>query len=269
MDHILGKDIMAYPDRGLHGHVVRAVGRRIVSGAIEPGTRFNTDALEVEFDVSKTVIRESLKVLAAKGLIDARPRRGTYVRPRSEWSLLDPDLLRWQVEGTSKAKLLDDLAEVRQIVEPAAARLAALRRTEKDLVELETALASVGPYSTAAQITEADLRFHRALLSATRNNLLQRMEYVIEIVLHARDLLVHADGHRDDFMPPHVAVLDAVRASDPDAAEAAMRRLLHQAAIDARVARDASPPLHDDRDTEAGQPARASQAETPPESGAD
>ncbi|MFC4529398.1 FadR/GntR family transcriptional regulator [Sphaerisporangium dianthi] len=221
-----------YPGRGVHGQVVEAIGRRIVSGEDAPGSTLNLDGLEVTYDVSKTVVREALKVLAAKGLVDARPKRGTFVRPRSEWSLLDPDLLRWQFEAPTGGGLLDDLYEVRTIVEPAGARLAAARRTDEDLARLTDTLAAVGPDSGAQEIVEADLAFHRRLLEASRNELLIRMEYIIEIGLRARDLLVHGEGHQDDFLPPHQAVLDAVRASDPDGAERAMRALLEQAAKD-------------------------------------
>ncbi|MFG1708124.1 FadR/GntR family transcriptional regulator [Nonomuraea sp. M3C6] len=221
-----------YPGRGVHGQVVEAIGRRIVHGQEAQGSTLDVDALEITYDVSKTVVREALKVLAAKGLVDARPRRGTFVRPRSEWSLLDPDLLRWQFEDPTGTRLLDDLYEVRIIVEPAGARLAATRRTEEDVERLAATLAAVEETSGAKEIIEADLAFHRQLLEASHNELLIRMEYIIETGLRARDLLVHAEGHQDDFLPPHQAVLDAVRASDTDGAERAMLNLLEQAAKD-------------------------------------
>ncbi|SCL20296.1 DNA-binding transcriptional regulator, FadR family [Micromonospora rhizosphaerae] len=223
-----------YPDRGLHGHVVREVGRRIVAGEFPPGTTIEVDRLEREYDVSLTVVREALRVLAAKGLVDARPKRGTFVRPRTDWSLLDPDLLRWQFEGADNDAFLANLAEVRLIVEPQGARLAAARRTDADLDALEAALASVTAEPTTEVIVDADLAFHRALLAATHNELLVRMEHIIEIGLRTRDLIVHAEGHRDDFLPPHREVLDAVRAADGDRAEQAMRALLEQAARDER-----------------------------------
>jgi GntR family transcriptional regulator, galactonate operon transcriptional repressor len=224
--------LSVYPGRGVHGHVVQAIGRRIVGGQEPPGTTLDLDALEATYDVSKTVVREALKVLAAKGLVDARPKRGTFVRPRSDWSLLDPDLLRWQFEDPSSAGLLDDLYEVRTIVEPAGARLAAARATEQDVAQLEATLAAVTPDCEVKDIVEADLAFHRQLLEASHNELLIRMEYIIEIGLRARDLLVHAEGHKEDFLPPHQAVLNAVRASDADGAEQAMRALLEKAAKD-------------------------------------
>jgi GntR family galactonate operon transcriptional repressor len=226
--------LSVYPGRGVHGQVVEAIGRRIMTGQEAPGSTLDLDQLEITYDVSKTVVREALKVLAAKGLVDARPKRGTFVRPRSEWSLLDPDLLRWQFEDPAGSGLLDNLYEVRTIVEPAGARLAALRRTDEDVTLLETALVAIESASGAEQIAEADLAFHRRLLEASHNELLIRMEYIIEIGLRARDLLVHGEGHEDDFLPPHQAVFEAVRDADADGAERAMGALLEQAAKDER-----------------------------------
>lgn len=223
----------SYPQRGMHGATVNEIGRRILAGELAPGAVLTIDTLEREYSASRTVIREALRVLAAKGLVDARPKRGTFVRPRDDWSLLDPDVLRWQYEKETDTGFLDNLAEVRAIVEPAGARLAARRRTDDDLAELTDSLAASGhPDATAADVVAADLRFHRALLLAAHNELLTRMEIVIETGLRTRDTLVHGQGTWADAEPAHRAVLDAVVARDEDAAEIAMRTLLDQAQRD-------------------------------------
>lgn len=223
----------SYPDRGMHGQTVNEIGRRILAGDLGPGTVLAVDRLEREFAVSRTVIREALRVLAAKGLVDARPKRGTFVRPRDDWSLLDPDVLRWQFERQQGTGFLDNLAEVRSIVEPAAARLAAQRRTDDDLAELADSLClSAHADATAEEVVAADIRFHRALLFATHNELLCQMEIVIETGLRTRDLLVHGQETWADAVPAHRAVFDAVAAGDGDAAEQAMRTLLEQARRD-------------------------------------
>jgi DNA-binding FadR family transcriptional regulator len=170
-------------------------------------------------------------------MVDARQKRGTFVRDRSDWNLLDADVLRWQIQGAGSAEadrdLLRNLAEVRAIVEPAAVRLAAERRTDADLAALEDALTAMGEHGTgAAHAVESDLAFHRALLAATHNELLERMEVVIESGLAHRDRIVHSSPHSEDPVPAHRAVLDAVRDRDPRAAEAAMRALLDQAGRD-------------------------------------
>ena len=111
-----------------------------MTGEYSPGTVLFVEDLERELRVSKTVVRESLKVLGAKGLVDSRPKRGTVVRPRTAWSLLDPDLLLWRQVSKNDPGFLRDLSEVRFIVEPEGARLAATRRTDRDLADLEQAL---------------------------------------------------------------------------------------------------------------------------------
>lgn len=136
---------MNYPGKGLHGHAVEVLGGRIVGGHYPPGSLLHPDLLEHELGVSTTVVRETLQVLAAKGLIDSRQKRGTRVRSRADWNLLDGDLLRWQGQGTPDVAFLDNLAEVRAIVEPAGGRLAASRRDETDLAALPTPSAGWPP----------------------------------------------------------------------------------------------------------------------------
>ncbi|MFF4214014.1 FadR/GntR family transcriptional regulator [Streptomyces sp. NPDC001796] len=225
-----------YARRGVHGQTVEALARRILGGDIPAGATLDLVALQSELDVSLTALRESLKVLAAKGMVDARQKRGTFVRARSDWNLLDADVLRWQFEGggadEADRALLRNLAEVRAIIEPAAVRLAAERRTDADVAALDAALESMDQHTDATHAVEADLAFHRALLAATHNELLERMEMVIESGLAHRDRIVHSAPHSEDPVPAHRAVLDAVRDQDPDAAEAAMRALLDQAGRD-------------------------------------
>ncbi|MFC9428248.1 FadR/GntR family transcriptional regulator [Streptomyces sp. NPDC056987] len=232
-----------YARRGVHGRTVETLARRVLGGEIPEGATLDLAALRRELDVSLTALRESLKVLAAKGMVDARQKRGTFVRPRADWHLLDADVLRWRLAagaGTpADLALLRDLGEVRVIVEPAAARLAAERRTEADLAVLETALAAMaaspggaGDPEGPARAVAADLAFHRGLLAAAHNELLERMEVVIEPGLAHRDTIVHSSPHPVDPVPSHRAVLDAVRARDRDAAERAMRALLDQSVRD-------------------------------------
>jgi GntR family galactonate operon transcriptional repressor len=225
--------VARYPKRGIHGMAVDRIGQRIIRGDLAPGTVLDLEAFEREFDVSRTVIREALRVLATHGLVDARPKRGTYVLPRQEWNLLGADLLRWQYEQRPDATFLANLAEVRAIVEPAGARIAAERRTDEDLAVLRDALERLAdPDATSEQVVTADLEFHRALLLAGHNELLGRLELVIETGLRARDLLVHSSSNFSDSVPVHRAVFDAVEAADAGAAARAMERLLEQAARD-------------------------------------
>lgn len=225
-----------YPERGLHGQVVRDIGSRIVHGDLGAGSTLDPEFIGEQFGVSRTVVREAFKVLGAKGLLDARPKRGTVVVDREQWNLLDPDVLRWQYDrlGGPTAQMLDQLAEVRAIVEPAGAALAAARRTARDLDELDAALDHlVHAGNDVDAITTADVRFHCLLLHATHNELLLQMEMVIDAGLHARTKYVHLhDPAARPSQRAHAAVLDAVRAADPERARAEMLQLLDNAAKD-------------------------------------
>ncbi|MGW2325806.1 FadR/GntR family transcriptional regulator [Streptomyces sp. NPDC001700] len=227
----------SYSGRGVHGQVVQRLGARIVGGHWAEGDVLDVRALGDELDVSLTVMRESLKVLAGKGLIDARQKRGTYVRPRSAWNLLDADVIRWRMAGGDGERLMRDLTDVRSVVEPAAAHRAALRRTDADLTALDAALTAMEhARGDLAAEADADAAFHRALLAATGNELLARFELILEPGLRERDRLVHAHGDADDPVPSHRRVLDAVRDRDAPRAELAMLDLLAKAAEDVGAA---------------------------------
>ena len=167
------------------------------------------------------------RVLAAKGMIDARQKRGTFVQPREKWNMLDADVMRWQTAAADDPVLLDELTEVRTIVEPAAARIAAERASDEDIESLREALADMAAagHDTDASV-EADLAFHRRLMAATHNNFLLRMERVIAIGLAERDKLVHGAPAAEDPVPSHRKVFDAIVAGDPAAAEQAMLALV-------------------------------------------
>jgi GntR family transcriptional regulator, galactonate operon transcriptional repressor len=229
----------AYAGRGIHGEVVEALGRRILAGDVTEGQTLDVNRLEADLDVSRTVIREALRVLKAKGLVDARQKRGTFVLPREDWNLLDADIMRWQFETNHDHDLITDLSEVRGVIEPASARLAALRRTEEDLEALDQAL---GLMRCAAQgdgdAVAADLAFHGAVSVATHNQMLRRMEIVMAAGLETRDQLVHGGIPEDDPTPAHETVRDAIAAGDPDASEQAMRQLLAKSLLDVERIRE-------------------------------
>lgn len=231
--------MVTFSRRGLHGRVVDDLGRRIVSGALPPGAVVDLDQLETDLDVSRTVVREAVKVLTAKGLLDSRPRLGTFVRDRSDWNLLDPDVMSWRDNGEPDERLISDLAEVRRIVEPEGARLAAARRTEADVLAMRAALERMRRSGRdLEEHVAADLAFHRAVLAASQNELLGRLEVVLEPALRARDTLAFSAGHDDAFLPAHAAVAEAIADADPERAEAAMAALLDAAAADTAAVLD-------------------------------
>lgn len=220
-----------YAGRGVHYEVVRQLGAHRPGGLAE-GETLDLPALCEEFDVSLTALREAMKVLSGKGLIDARQKRGTYVLAREHWNLLDPDILDWRVDGDDAERVLRDLAEPRSVIEPAVAYRAAVRRTDADLSALEAALNRMAA-ARGEVAAEADAAFHRALLTATGNELFARMDMLLEPGLRARDRLVHSHGEVDDPVPSHRTVFDAVRDGDATGAELAM---LAKAAEDLGVA---------------------------------
>lgn len=217
--------------RGVHGQTVEALAGRILAGEIGEGDTLDLPALREELDVSLTALREALKVLSAKGMIDARQKRGTFVQPRSSWNLLDTDVMRWQTQANSDHSLFDELTEMRVIVEPAAARLAAERATDADIEALSAALDRMESARDLAATVRAALDFHRLLMTATHNAFLTQVERVIAIGLAERDKLVHGSVD-DDPVPSHRAVLDAIADRDPEAAYAAMRALVDKSGAD-------------------------------------
>jgi DNA-binding FadR family transcriptional regulator len=219
--------------RGVHGQTVEALASRILSNEFSEGTILDLPALRAELDVSLTALREALKVLTAKGMVDARQKRGTYVQPRTSWNMLDADVMRWQTTASDDPNLFDELTEVRAIVEPAAAKKAAERATDEDLAALRDALQRMAEAGTDVdKMVAADLDFHRLLLGATHNEFLLQIGRVIAIGLVERDKLVHHADPSDDPVPSHRGVYDAVVAKDPDAAEAAMLALMDKSSAD-------------------------------------
>jgi DNA-binding FadR family transcriptional regulator len=219
---------------------VEALGRRIVHGWVAPGEPLPAEPLlAAEYDVSRTAVRETLRVLAAKGLVEARPMRGTRVRPRRDWRLLDPDLLRWSVDDGDAGRLLHDLLDVRLMLEPAAARLAAERASPEDRGGVEAAYAALAAsLDDPEAFVEADLAFHRSVIAATGNPLLGELVAAVEAGLRlARRVQVRVSGGARplprDPLSGHLAVVEAILASDGSAAEASMRNVVESAARDA------------------------------------
>jgi GntR family galactonate operon transcriptional repressor len=217
--------------RGVHGQTVEALAGRILAGEIAEGDTLDLPALREELDVSLTALREALKVLSAKGIIDARQKRGTFVQPRSSWNLLDTDVMRWQTQADTDQSLFDELTEMRVIVEPAAARLAAERASDADIEALSGAVDRMGSARDLAATVRADLDFHRLLMAATHNVFLTQVERIIAIGLAERDKLVHGSVD-DDPVPSHRAVLDAIAARDPEGAFNAMQALVDKSGAD-------------------------------------
>ncbi len=208
--------------------VAGTIGRRIVSGRHKPGETLPTEPqIQEEFGVSRTAVREAIRLLSAKGLTVSRPKIGTRVRPTADWSMLDPDVLRWQVEQNPSDEFIHALFEMREIIEPAAAARAAERATEEEVVILGAAMDGIQnePRGSPTQI-QADIAFHMALLEASHNPLLRSVGAMIRSALEITFSLGWRTVMGDDAVVQHRNIYDAVRGRNPEEAFLAMRRLL-------------------------------------------
>ena len=220
-------------------NVVDALGLKIVSGKLAPGELLPTEAeLAHRLGISRPSLREGLKALALKGLIEGRTRRGTVVRDRLHWDVLDADVLRWLAAAPPDPAFFMDLLDVRVIFEPAAARIAAARAGPDQILAIEAAfnaMAAALPDDVEA-CCRHDLAFHELITSATGNRLLIRFAAAIRTALLAAfRLSSNARESYENSLAEHRAVAAAIRRRSPDDAEQAMRKLL------AGTARDLAP----------------------------
>jgi DNA-binding FadR family transcriptional regulator len=221
----------------LHGTIARDLGIRIVSGDYQPGDIMSGEvAASGELRVSRTAYREAVRILAAKGLVESRPKVGTRVSPRAQWHLLDPDVLSWIFSNEPAESLLSGLFELRKIVEPEAAALAAARRSDEQLEAMRTALAAMAEHTLATpEGREADKQFHGALLDASQNHFLISLTSGVAAAVAWTTIFKQRENplHRNPI-PDHKRVYDAVAAGDADAARTAMAKLVDMAFYDTK-----------------------------------
>lgn len=214
--------------RNLFAQVVEELGSRIVRGELKPGDAIPNEAdLGREFGASRSVVREAVKSLAAKGLLESRTRTGIRVLPPGAWNLLDIDVLGWRYAAMEPRAFYRELFEIRRMIEPEAAALAAERATEEDVTAIEKAFAVMSEVEANTATNEAivaDLDFHRSILVAARNDLLLQMGKLIGV-----GLLVSYRLSPDQytlFVGRHLDVLNAIRRRRPNSARRMMQRLL-------------------------------------------
>ena len=216
-----------YSTRSLHGQVVHELGKRIVTGDIGEGVVLpNETELGASFDVSRTALREGIKVLTAKGLLASRTRTGTRVRPRNEWNMLDPDILAWRSATREPDGFIQDLVEFRMAIEPLAASLAATRASTEELEHIEQAYFDMVAAGEDVQAgIEPDLRFHQGILYASHNELLAPLGALIEAAL-TMSFRLATPAIKIEALAVHKAVLDAILDRSPEQAHKAMVELL-------------------------------------------
>lgn len=221
---------MTLPAPGsLHEQALASLGARIVAGDIPVGTVLTPDGL----GISRTVLRECIRVLESLGLVHARRRRGTVVMPPDSWQALDPRILSWRLAGPDRLTALSDLSELRLAVEPVAARLASARATPAQCGALTEAIVGMAATQRSADHAEYlahDRDFHRILLEASGNPVFAALSTAVAEALNGRTahaLMPHTAN--PEAIRLHEDVAAAVRRGDAEAAERAMRAIVEEA----------------------------------------
>jgi DNA-binding FadR family transcriptional regulator len=217
-----------------HMRVHDRLGLAIVRGDLAPG-----DALPAELQlcemlgVSRTAMREAVRGLAAKGLIDSRPKRGTIVRDAAHWNHLDPDVLRWRIEVSDVESYLTKMFQLRRATDPEAAALAAVAATPDDHAKLEADFqAMVDAGDDNAAWVEADLSFHRSIYLATHNEFFWPIGQLFSIGLRQMFAIAAQGSHRPRALVEHGDLCRAIVAGDPERARAEALNLLGNASGD-------------------------------------
>lgn len=216
--------------RGLHGQLVQQLGQMIVSGDLGADRPLVPEEIGQRFEVSRTVVRESLRVLEAKGLVSARPNVGTRVRPVSDWNLLDPDIIEWRAFGPQREDQRRELCELRWTIEPLAARLAAGHGREdvqQRLADMAEIMGHALAQGDSLTFSRADAEFHSLLLQVAGNRMLEHLAGIVSAALHVSGASSSGcDRPTEAGVGQHLRIVDAVGAGDAAGAEAAMRQLL-------------------------------------------
>jgi DNA-binding FadR family transcriptional regulator len=213
--------------RNLTYALLDAVGKAIVVGRYDDSP-FPTEAeLAQQYAVSRSVTREAVKMLTAKGLLVARPRKGTSVQPPSAWNLFDPDVLRWMLERKFSLDLLRQFNELRIAIEPMAAGLAARAVDAAGIAAIEAGYQRmVAAEAGDDDPLEADIAFHIAVLEASANPFYAQFRDVVKTALRTSIRFTNRFKGRTASLPQHRAVLTAIEARDPEGARAAMSALI-------------------------------------------
>lgn len=220
-------DVRSSLGRNLTHGMLDALGRAIVTG-VYTGKRFPTEGeLAIQHGVSRSVTREAVKMLTAKGLLSARPRQGTIVQPADSWNLFDPDVLGWLLERKFSLGLLRHFNELRIAIEPAAAALAARNAGEAGRVAIRAGYARmVAAEAGEDDPLDADIAFHVAILRAAGNPFFAQFEDVVTTALRSSIRFTNRFKGRSADLAAHGAVLRAIEAGDGMAAQSAMQQII-------------------------------------------
>ncbi|WP_233562984.1 FadR/GntR family transcriptional regulator [Micromonospora musae] len=220
-------------ETGLHARVLEHLGTAICGGELAPGSVLNIDELVDRYAVSRSVIREVLRVLASMGFIETRRRVGVLIRPATSWNVFDPQVIRWRLASAGRMAQLRSITELRTAVEPHAALLAATRADHdeaSDLVGLAAKMWAAGKAGDEERFLSLDIEFHRRVLRASGNEMFLRLQDLIAEVLtgrHKHHLMPHHP--HEQALQLHAEVAQAIQRHDGERARRAMVELMEQA----------------------------------------
>ncbi len=233
-------DQLRRPGRGLHARVVDLLGNAICAGDLASESIIRIDELEERLGVSRSVVREVLRVLASMGMIRSTQRIGVQVLPITEWNLYDPQVIRWRLASQDRAVQLRSLTELRTAIEPEAARLAAIRSLEADATDLSEVagrLWAAGQAADTQNFLELDILFHRMVLVVSGNEMFAKLDTVIAEVLSGRTHygLMPSKPH-DEALQLHLQVAASIQAGEPEKAQTAMLGIMQRTLSEMRSA---------------------------------
>ena len=217
---------------GLHGRVLDLLGLAICGGDLATGSVVRIEQLQERYGVSRSVVREAVRVLASMGLAASRRRVGVQVLPASKWNLYDPQVIRWRLASPARIAQLQSLTELRTAIEPEAARLAALRAPlagASELMGLAGKLWAAGQANDAEAFLTLDIQFHRLVLSSSGNEMFAKLSTLVEAVLTGRTHygLMPRHPHKE-ALQLHVDVASAIQRGNGDEAHAAMLSIMER-----------------------------------------
>lgn len=226
----------AAPLTGLHAQVLDLVGLAICNGALVPGSILRTDDFEERFQVSRSVVREVLRVLASMGMVESRRRVGVQIRPMTRWNLYDPQIIRWRLASSERISQLRSLSELRTAVEPLAARLAAERAPSSETGEIMRVAGSMwaaAKNGDADEFLRLDIQFHQLLLTASGNEMFAQLQTLVaEVLTGRRHYRLTPEVPSQEALQLHMDVAVGIQGGIPEEAQQAMVRIMEHSAAE-------------------------------------
>ena len=218
---------------GLHVQLLEHLGLAIITGELASGFVVRIDELESKYGVSRSVVREAVRVLASMGMVASRKRVGIKVLPAEEWNLYDPQVIRWRLASADRIPQLRSLTELRTAIEPEAARLAAVRATPSgagELMGLAGKLWAAGKAGDMESFLRLDVKFHRLILSSSGNEMFGKLHTLVDAVLAGRTQYGLMPQHpHEEALQTHMDVASAIQRRDPDGAHDGTLRIVRRA----------------------------------------